>query len=248
MHPSMANQDDKAKAAPHGQTPRKTCGAKTRTCQCGHHRNDHAGKAGRCFHCGEKCETFRHRACRVTTGLNRQTGRCKTHKGNSGMTGPVHPSWKHGRRGTTIKHKALRHDFYAALSDHGLMKLHQDIAMVDALMADLTKRLAEGKVVPDKTRGELLKLIDTRRMLVGEAVRMETKLIQTVTVAQYTAGVIEFMKVIRFACTQSDGKIDAPKLLQCRQMVRDINSATIGNPEAQPADVVDGVVIGESDT
>lgn len=70
---------------------------------------------------------------------------CRTHGGGSPV-GIAHPSFKHG--GKSRHHPMptrLRETYEAALSDENLVELRADIALMDARLADVLKRVDSGE-------------------------------------------------------------------------------------------------------
>jgi hypothetical protein len=127
----------------------KTCGAKTRRCQCGepgrmggHHRRDHDKVTGRCTVAGCACAAFDPRPCNTDKGL-RQNGRCRMHRGTA-AAGMLAPSYSHGRYSRYApalgKHEGLLDRYERAKSDAELFEMRDEVALlqsrVEQLLAD----------------------------------------------------------------------------------------------------------------
>lgn len=70
-------------------------------------------------------------------------GRCKLHGGSS-LSGVNHGMYKHGRRSGALPRRLLA-DFQQAAVDPELMSLRGDIALIDARITDLLKRVDSGE-------------------------------------------------------------------------------------------------------
>jgi len=201
----MADQktDGRAKSGRRGpnqpktKKPLKPCGALTRQCECGHHKREHAGRTGRCWTCGEKCEAFKATTCKVVIGLSRETGRCRNPSHRGTKPGWTNPAWKHGRSAAVIGNVKLKNAVYAALSDPTLMKLNADIAIQTGLIEELTSQLKANKPLTDRQRRELVNLMDARRRTIEASARIERNVARFIPVPQFVAWMAMLVQVLR---------------------------------------------------
>lgn len=78
-------------------------------------------------------------------GAQAITGRkvCRHHGGKS-LAGPAHPNWVDGGRSHVLP-KRLMADYQASLADSDKLVLNKEIALIDARMADLLRRVDSGE-------------------------------------------------------------------------------------------------------
>lgn len=69
--------------------------------------------------------------------------RCRMHGGAS-LKGIASPAFKHGRYSKTLPPRLLEH-YNTAVQDQELLSVREDIALVDARLADLLKRVDTGE-------------------------------------------------------------------------------------------------------
>lgn len=62
-------------------------------------------------------------------------GRCNLHGGKS-LAGPASPRWQHGKRSKYVPNRLLKH-YHASLQDEEMLDLRDEIALVDAQIADV---------------------------------------------------------------------------------------------------------------
>ena len=70
-------------------------------------------------------------------------GRCDLHGGKT-PRGVASPNWKHGRYSTALPDRLIAR-YAAAAADPDLIVLRDDVALVDAMMADVLQRLDTGE-------------------------------------------------------------------------------------------------------
>jgi hypothetical protein len=73
-------------------------------------------------------------------------GRCRMHGGAS-LSGVASPRWKHGRYSKCVP-KNLRGDYLRAVNDPELLSLKDGLALLDARMRALLRRMAESEPPP----------------------------------------------------------------------------------------------------
>lgn len=145
------------------------------------------GKARKCgakTRGGGKCQ-------RPGTGAG---GRCRLH-GGATPNGAALPQFTHGRRSKYLLH-GTGDKYREALADRELMRIRQDVALVEALIGDLTTKLGK-RGATEKQEGRLLALVEQRRRLIGEEARRLVQLQQTVTLAQFMATMKAVAEVVR---------------------------------------------------
>jgi hypothetical protein len=101
-------------------------------------------------------------------------GRCKYHGGLTPV-GPASPHYKNGRRSKLMKEiKGLGEHYERALSDPDLLRLDDEIALVDARIAQLLEKASTPRSSIDGLWPQLDALIESRRKLVDtESKRMK---------------------------------------------------------------------------
>lgn len=92
---------------------------------------------GHPMHCGAR--TRNGRPCRARPMPN---GRCRMHGGKS-LVGPASPSYRHGRY-TSFLPDRLKGRYQEAAADADLLALHEEVALTDARLADVLKRVDRG--------------------------------------------------------------------------------------------------------
>lgn len=96
--------------------------------------------------CGAKNRNIKGGLCKHPKGWGTDhvgTGRCKMHGGSS-LKGRNHPGYKHGRRSTQMPARMLQ-DYKEAMIDPQLLSMRSDIAVTDARVRDLLKRVDSGE-------------------------------------------------------------------------------------------------------
>lgn len=217
---------------------KKKCLAKNKTCECGHHRNMHAGRVGRCSECEKPCEGFVATLCQTDKLL--PNGRCRMHGGTQ-KTGMASPNWKNGRWAAGIGNARLREGFYAALSDPTLLKLQQEAALVDAMLTEYMGRLKKGAAVTDGQRREILRLTAEHRAIVEAAGRMERHLGAFVPRAQFGHFVALVVGLFREFVKGADGQPDVRALAEVKKRL-DTGTAmvlAIAGDDVHEGEVVD---------
>jgi len=116
-----------------------TCGARTKSCRkCGHRYTKDEYDLWACPECGED------RHCKIPVA--HKGDRCRFHGGKS-PKGIASPHFKHGRLSKYMPDKlAARYD--EALSDDDLMALRNEIALLDARLAELLETIHTGESGP----------------------------------------------------------------------------------------------------
>ena len=71
------------------------------------------------------------------------TTKCDMHGGNS-LRGPAHPNWKHGRHSKILPAR-LRERYESSLADPKTLELLDGIALIDARLEDVLKRVDTGE-------------------------------------------------------------------------------------------------------
>jgi len=97
--------------------------------------------------------------------------RCRQH-GGATPTGAALPQFKHGNRATHMP-ADLQKLVVAASADPDLMRLRNDLAEIEGLLAKLHGSLKPNKAVPYRTEQRILGLLDLRRKTIdSEAKRL----------------------------------------------------------------------------
>jgi len=126
---------------------------------------------------------------------NGKGGRCRFHGGRS-PSGPANAAWKDGRRSKFMP-KQLADRFLEGLHDKQLMRLRDDVALIEALLMGLTKSLKGDRLPSEQMERRIANLVDHRRRLIEAETRRLDALQQTVTLAQFMATMRIVAEVIR---------------------------------------------------
>lgn len=175
--------------------PARECGARTRKCDCRHHRNEHAGKAGKCSGPDCDCRAFVPRPC-TATQLIKPSMRCRMHGGKAHGGPLLAPAWRHGRWSKYLP-EGLGDKFLEALEDPTLMQLDKDMALADALLTTLTKQMKSGKSVSVAMEKRIAGLLDTRRRMSESHARRERDLAVMVPFQMFRAFALTCMALFR---------------------------------------------------
>lgn len=107
----------------------------------GHAKDSHAGGKGKCTVVGCKCRKFKPGQCRAFSAYGSKV--CY-HHGAVALIGPASPGWRHGKYATVLPGRMV--DAYqAAREDPALLSLREEIAFIDARLAELVKQLESGE-------------------------------------------------------------------------------------------------------
>jgi hypothetical protein len=139
-------------------------------------------------------------------------GRCRMHGGAS-LGGMAAGQFKHGRRSKYLVGDALER-FRDAMDDRQLMKIRQDVALIESMLTGLTQKLPKRGLQPETLERRIANLIDRRRMLIAEEARRMVQLQQTVTLAQFMATMKAVAEVIREFVTDDKQRREVQQRLQ----------------------------------
>lgn len=206
----------RGKQKPKKRQPLRTCGARTRHCDCGHHQKEHAGRVGRCWTCGVSCEAFKAKTC-ISTRVMRN-GRCRMHGGKT-PEGIASPAWKQGRWATSIKDPKLRTGFYSALSDPSLMRMQQQVALADALLTGLMGSVKSGKAVPVATEVRIVRLMERRTKDIEAVSKMEKHLGLWIHRGDYGRMLDMIVALFRQELITADGKLNIVALQRVQRAI-----------------------------
>jgi hypothetical protein len=122
-------------------------------------------------------------------------GRCRFHGGKS-LSGPANAAWKHGGRSVYMPAKAAER-FLEGMHDKNLMRLRQDVALVEMLLTGLTATLPKHAPPSEAIERRIVNLVDQRRRLIESEHRRLDTLQQSVTLAQFLATMRIVAEIIR---------------------------------------------------
>jgi len=122
-------------------------------------------------------------------------GRCRYHGGRS-LSGPANAAWRHGGRSKHLPAKAAER-FLEGMQDKNLMRLRQDVALVEMLITGLSAKLPRAGAPSERIERRLVNLIDQRRRLIESEHRRLDTLRQNVSLAQFLATMRIVAEIIR---------------------------------------------------
>lgn len=182
---------------------------------------DHAGKA-RC--CGgvsrQGGPAFDGWPSDCTSGGKGAGGRCKWHGGANHPGGPSHQSWKTGRWSKFLP-AGIRERFDEAMADPELLRIKQDMAILDAIITGHQLKIKDGKLPTMPQEKRLLSLIDQRRKLADSEARRQTAMHQSVSLMQFLTVMRVVAEIIRKYVTSDDARRQAQLELQRLLLARD---------------------------
>lgn len=138
-------------------------------------------------------------------------GRCKFHGGKS-LAGPANPAWKGGGRSTYLPAKAAER-FLDGMQDKNLMRLRQDVALVEMLITGLSAKLPKTGPPSEQVERRLVNLIDQRRRLIESEHRRLDTLRQNVSLAQFLATMRIVAEIIREFVEEPGRRIEVQRRL-----------------------------------
>ena len=111
--------------------------------------------------------------------------RCRLHGGGS-LAGLAHPNLTTGLRSKYLP-KGLLERYEAARADNQLLKIRDDVALVEGLLAHYTAALKPDKAVTVRQESRILALVDQRRKLIEAEAKRLKDLHQMITIDRYMA-------------------------------------------------------------
>jgi hypothetical protein len=209
--------------------PEKWCRAKTgkgRVCRTAGHKNfggrceAHKGKSRCCGGVSRQGTADDGWPADCTAGGTGAGGRCKWHGGANHPGGPSHPNWKGGRWSKFLP-KGIRERFQEAMEDPELLRIRQDMALLDAIITGHQAKLKDGRLPTAPQEARLLKLIDQRRRLADSESRRQTAMHQSVSLMQFLTVMRVVAEIIRKYVTNDDDRRKAQLEIQRLLLARD---------------------------
>jgi hypothetical protein len=139
--------------------------------------------------------------------------------GGKSVSGPVSGTWKTGRWAMAMRNTKLRNHFYAALSDEALLKNQQDVALHDALVANLLDQLKPGRPITDREEYRLSKLVENRQKAVSLLVLTEQRLQLWIHFAKYRKVLDAIVAAIHEEYKLPDGQLNREALLRLQKRI-----------------------------
>lgn len=132
--------------------------------------------------------------------------RCRLHGGVTPQ-GLESANTKHGLRSAYLP-KGLKERYETAHGDSQLMRIRDDVALVEGLLAHYTSGLKPDKVVTVRQEQRVLALVEQRRKLIESEARRLKDLHQMITIERYLAQMTVVGNLIRKHITDQ-GILDA---------------------------------------
>jgi hypothetical protein len=109
--------------------------------------------------------------------------RCRLHGGES-LGGTQAPRFLHGLRSTYLP-KGILERYDRARQDPQLLKLREDVALVEAMLAATTARLKDDRPLTARQQQNILALVEQRRRLIDSEARRLKDLHQMISIDRY---------------------------------------------------------------
>lgn len=167
VRPGMDKPGDGQKTQPYGTDP------------TAHNRGSRKPIPGKC---GAKLRKSKPaRFCKKEPVAGRK--RCELH-GGTVRQGLDHPNTKTGLRSRYLP-KGLLERYETARADSDLMKIREDVALTEGLLALNTARLKHGQPLTVRQEARIVALMDNRRKLIEAEARRLKDLHQMITIDRY---------------------------------------------------------------
>lgn len=111
-----------------------------------------------------------------------------------------------------MKHLGLQGKFYDALGDPALTRTEQDLALLDALVANLMGDIPKGKPITEAYERRLSNLTEQRQQAVERKARIERHLGLWIHYTKYQQVMMGVVNVLHDELKLPDGKPDMEKL------------------------------------